>query len=291
MRMPLALALAAAIAGPAAAQDPEPPANDGDIVVERKLDRDKEISDFVDALTKTPFRQAIGRFEAAVCPGVVGLTPQQNQQVADRLRKVAAEVGIAVGGENCGPNALVVVAGDKEAFVKALRAKYPAYFKDPLGDGIRLPEGDESTIAWHVEGMLDANGEKAGIVQNNDGSRYYSVEAPNGWRMKPGMRPHFAAGILVVERAAAAGLTTTQLADYAAMRIYGKTKPERLAKSSAPTILTIIDAPDDAYVPVTMTSWDLAFLKSLYAVDPMQYSSRQRARIKNDVREALDRKD
>ena len=79
-------------------------------------------------------------------------------------------------------------------------------------------------------------------------------------------RPQFGAAVVVVEGSALAGLTLTQLGDYAAMRAYSGADPARLP-SSAPTILRVVDAPLGSEVPVTMTNWDFSFLRGLYAGD------------------------
>ena len=79
------------------------------------------------------------------------------------------------------------------------------------------------------------------------------------------------------------GLTPTQLADYAAMRSFVRTDPAKLAGSPAPSILKIIDAPADAAVPVTLTQWDLSFLKGVYASTANAYSASQRSEIRRSM--------
>jgi hypothetical protein len=48
------------------------------------------------------------------------------------------------------------------------------------------------------------------------------------------------------------------------MRAFAKTDPSRLEKPAAPTILTLLDTPNGGAVPITLTEWDLAYLKALY---------------------------
>jgi hypothetical protein len=108
-------------------------------------------------------------------------------------------------------------------------------------------------------------------------------------RLKPSSRPDFLTSVVVVEVGALTGITTTQLADYAAMRLYSQANPARLANNGQQTILKIIDAPLDSQIPLTMTAWDLAFLKSLYRSEPLQYSTHQRAAIGREFRRELDK--
>jgi len=96
---------------------------------------------------------------------------------------------------------------------------------------------------------------------------------------------------LVIERRALDGLTTTQLADYAAMRLFARTAPERLAGSTAPTILTIIEAPMGSAVPITLTDWDLAFLRGLYASHNNLYAAEHRSRISRRIANELGRRE
>ena len=78
----------------------------------------------------------------------------------------------------------------------------------------------------------------------------------------------------------------TQVADYAAMRIFARTDPAKL-KGSAPTILDILEAPMGSAVPVTLTDWDLGFLRSLYASHGRQYANRQRKEMEGLLRKDL----
>lgn len=88
---------------------------------------------------------------------------------------------------------------------------------------------------------------------------------------------------------ALAGLTLVQLANYAAMRAFARTDPARLAQSAAPTILHVLDAPIGSAVPVTLTQWDLSFLRALYASSANNYATRQRSEMRRLVRDDLER--
>ena len=92
----------------------------------------------------------------------------------------------------------------------------------------------------------------------------------------------------MLEPVALDGLTTIQLADYAAMRLLAKTDPAKVP-ASAPTILSILDASLDTNVPITLTSWDMAFLKGLYSSTDRAYANRQRGEIRERLRRDLER--
>ena len=257
------------------------PANDvPEIVVE--ADRD-QIRQFIDALTDAPIGGQLSRFDWAVCPAAVGLLDRQNIAVADRMRHVAAAAGIKVAPAGCKPNALLIVADNKQELIDGLWNEYPIYFKDPLNrrSGPIRQRGPVTT--WHVESLVDING----MVPGQELLwKHFITTSMDSSRLQPGAIPYFVAGITVIERNALAGLTTTQVADYAAMRIFARTDPARL-KKPAPTILTVIDAPMGSATPLTLTEWDLGYLKALYGSGRRQFASSQRHEMQRILQKDL----
>jgi hypothetical protein len=108
-------------------------------------------------------------------------------------------------------------------------------------------------------------------------------------RISTTTRPNFTAAIVVVDNDALAGLTVAQLADYAAMRAYAQIDPARVAKSATPTILSVIDAPIGSSVPITLTEWDLAYLKALYGSSGNRLASQQAHEMKRQMAQELAR--
>ncbi len=283
-----ALLAAVALIAPASAQDRPADREAAEIVIEGIRDRDAQIADFVGALTDVPVGGQLSRFEEAVCPAAVGLSPAQNQVVAARIRSVAGAAGIRVGKAKCRPNVILVVAQDKEAVIEQLYRKYT----NPLGDRVKAAKQAGPALVWHLEGLVDANGVPVGVaVDSGDGpGGYYVVELGDGSsRITAASRPHFLASVLAVEPDAVAGLTTTQLADYGAMRLLARTDPSALEKSPAPTILNILDAPMGSEVPVTLTHWDFGFLKALYGSGENRYANQQRAEMRRLLAKELEK--
>lgn len=286
----LLAALAALIAtSTAVAADPQsaPPQIEAkdEVVITGRAERDRLIRDYVRALTAVPGRDPLARFDhATLCPGVVGLSPARNAEIAQRMRVIAAAAGISLSKKaDCRPNALVIVATDKDAMIAALKQTHPAYFRDLAGALIDPPRQPGAATAWHLENRVDRFGQRVG--HNGD---YFSVSTPLPSRISHTMRPIFVAAVVVIELDAVVGMTTTQLADYAAMRTFARTDPEKVKGVSAPTILSVLDAPDDAEVPVTLTQWDLGYLRGLYAAAPMRSAWTQRGEIKREIARDLD---
>lgn len=281
------LAIGAIVPGHAQqVQAPKENPSSDTIVVQGIRDPRKEIGRFVDALTDASIVGQLSRFDWAVCPAAVGLGDARSAAIAQRMLQVAKAAAIPVAKPGCKPNVLLIVTRDKSELIGELQRKYPAYFKGVNSTEVRRMMGDPSpAAAWHVEGRLDADGIEVQrdlttgqtIVERNDGPS----------RLSTASRPHFIASVVVVELDSLAGLTETQLADYSAMRAFARTDPRRLGKSNAPTILSALEAPMDSPVPLTLTEWDLAFLKSLYASDANRMASGQRHEMKQIVRRTL----
>lgn len=259
-----------------------------EVIVEGVRNSDKQVRDFVGALTKTPVHGQLSRFHLSVCPAVVGLSATKNAAIVERMRRVADAAGMRAAPAGCKPNALVLVARDKRELIERLYKQYPDYFTGKSRDQVRQMAAQPArAAAWHVEGLLNRDGLE---VPRDLISGYYvneSTDTPS--RLSPATRPHFIASVLVVELGALAGLTTTQVADYAAMRTFARADPAQLANSTAPTILTIIDAPMDSAIPVTLTEWDLGFLNALYRSRADRYANQQRGEIQSLVRRDVQR--
>lgn len=267
---------------------PPPPAEPADIVVEGNRNRKAEVREFVEALTPARVGEQLSRFTLPVCPAAFGLLEGQNDAIVARMKNVARAAGIKVAGERCSPNALLIVVRDKDQFVAAIERKFPDYLRDPIGAPVTVQGDDGATVAWHVNGLLDSDGIRAAVIEAPTGGKTYSLDSVVASRIRSSAQPDFLTGVVVIEVDALVGLTTTQIADYAAMRLYSQADPARLRSFSRATILKAVDAPLNSNVPLTLTAWDLAFLKSLYATDPLKYAASQRQEIARKVNQELE---
>ena len=273
---------------PAAAQLP--------IVVQGVHDRDKKISNFIRDLTPAPVHGQLSRFDAPVCPAVAGLTREKADFIVGRMRRVAAAAGIRVAKEGCDANVILIVAPDKNRLLTQLERYRPEYFPASWSSWhIHELEHDPSPVAaWQFEGEFWADGRLiddgftgSGIAPSEIGMLQKTTEPQS--RLKPSARPAFMTSVVVVQASALDGMTTTQLADYAAMRAFVRTDPEKLRSSTADTILSVIDAPMGSSVPITLTAWDLSFLKAFYASNKNSYAEYQRSEMKRLMKRELDK--
>jgi len=284
------LGLSALCATAAAIAQGVPEDQSSPIVVTGRKDMDQRIRAFADTLQDARGLDQIGRFEAqGICPAALGIVDQQARQVEARMRRVAASVGIPVARAKCTPNALVVVADDKRAFIERLQQKRPFWFVSlSFGAVRRLARSAGPAAVWHVEGTLNGDGLDLGVRD------YYGASSVNQSFHAPSLitaatRPHFNAGIVVLNIQALEGLSTTQLADYAAMRIFAPTDPSKLAAPYDTTILRILDAPRGTPVPLSLTHWDVGLLKGLYSARDNLYTGAQKNEIRKQIEQELRR--
>lgn len=223
-------------AAPAIAQEASDPPS-AEIVVTGTREREEQVRAFVQALTPAP-GGSIPRFIFdSVCPAVSGLVPAQKEAVTTRLRDVIAAVGVPLGPRGCVPNIFVIATPDKRAFIELLAKRRAYSFGAMTAREIRrLARAPGPTAAWQLEGPVDSSGvparfdEQLGVFVNR------TTEASS--RVTTVGRRGFDAAALVVETGALNGLTTVQLADYAAMRLLVKLDPARLPAGAPSTILT-----------------------------------------------------
>ena len=279
------IAIAASLGLQAAPPPQAPQKSTPEIVVQGRRDVERQVDDFVRVLTDTPMEGQISRFDWSVCPTVAGLSARQNIEAAERMRAVAEAAGLTVARPGCKANVLVVVADDSKKFVDWLRNKEPRFFESVSAKELDALSRGGPAEAWHVEGRVDADGRE--VPYDRIRGEYINERTDVPSRLSTDSRPHFTAAIVVLDSHALGGLTVAQLADYAAMRAYARTDPSLLRKASAPSILTILDAPVGSAVPVTLTEWDMAYLKSLYASNGNRLAGQQRQEMKRKMADEL----
>jgi len=255
--------------------------DDGSIIVTGRADIDKQIEEYVGALTPAPPRGQIARFEHEICPRAIGFDETQRFAVENRIRRVARGVGMkATDKRDCRINLLVIAAPDKKAFAGELARKHAFLFGDRTPTEIRRILAQEgSALSWQVEGKLNADGhpldETTGIPINRTGRAESRITAT--------ARPYIQGAVVIFDSKAMVGLTINQVADYALMRGFTKVDIAKLDATAAPTILRALDAPDNAEVPLTLTSWDFALLKGLYSSANNLYAPSLRSDIRRSV--------
>ena len=243
------------------------------------------IRDYVDGLTIAVSYDPLARYASdSYCPAVLGLSPSRNDEIATRMRAVAKAAGVQPAASGCRTSALVMFVDDKESFLTAFRRKHPVYFSDLRRTHGRFPPREKGpATAWHLVATLDPQGtpvERTGLGPT-------IVASPmRGSRILSMVTQVVAMSVVIIERGALVGLTSTQIADYALMR----TLTDRSLKApDVPgqfTILRALTTPKGSAVPLSLTRWDLAYLEGRYSGHPARYGPGQRAAIAQRLRRA-----
>jgi hypothetical protein len=286
----VALAGAALLSSSAAtAQEQQPDRPPSDIVVTGNRNVEREAREFVNALTPAPPRGQLARFESAICPAALGMSGTQRAAVERRLRVVADAAGIPVAKPGCSGNAVLILTQNKRAFIEMLLRRHAYFFGDlSLPEIRRLAREPGPVAAWQLQQQVAARG--GAVYTGGSGPAANRTTEVPSYITAPA-RPVFGGAVLVIETEAVEMLSTTQIADYAAMRLFARTDPDRLTNSDAPTIVKILDSSMGSEVPLTLTDWDLGFLRGLYASEKNLYAGAQRSRIRRGITKELQRRE
>lgn len=281
--------LALSLGAPAAAQDGEPREQVEDIIVTGTPEDAAVIRDFVRTLTgPSNGTDPIARLDAGpICPGVVGLSAERNAAIAARMRQVAAAANLEVAqARDCRPNALVILTRNRDEMVNMLRRQHSEFFRDGANMEVEIPDEPGPVAAWHVERMVDSDGLPVAYDEING---YYVVNnSRTPSRINANARRLFIAAVVVIQVDALVGLSPTQIADYAAMRAYAQVDPTQVQNIRVPTILTAIQAPEGSAVPLTLTHWDLSYLRALASTPALNFGNRQRTDLRRRMMQELE---
>ncbi|MFA5963072.1 MAG: hypothetical protein WC804_03545 [Sphingomonas sp.] len=243
-----------------------------DVVVtgerERVSREAKEVKQFVTAIAK-PAQGQFARFRKPICPVAIGMRADLADQIAARVRAVAADIGGDVAAPRCAPNLYIIISPDGRGFVRDVERK-----RDSLLAG--LSDGERATLlatpgpvhAWAGTELLNEDGLPSQVSANQGaGGADAFVDHPLMRVMsasiifKP-VRQEITTAVVVLDSAAVTGKSVTQIADYAAMRALGRTKPPT-GTLPYETILTLFE-PGNLATVAAMTPADRAFLSALY---------------------------
>jgi hypothetical protein len=295
---PLLFASLALCAAPAVAAQVPPP-DSSSIIVQGMRDRAKRLRDFVKDLTPSTLTyNQLARWEVPICPAAFGLAPSQRVFVVDRMRTLAKAANIPLAKPGCDPNVIIIVTSNKSALLTALEKTHPSYFPGDWSDRrIHELERDPYPVAaWQFEGVLSTDGLRIADTTASDDTvdpagmvAATTVTVAPASRLRPPGRHDVLTSVLVVQSSALAGITTTQFADYAAMRTFVNTDPAKVRASPSETILKVMDVPMGTAVPLSLTSWDLSFLKAYYASGTESYANVQRTEIAERMKRELGR--
>lgn len=218
----------------------------------------REVSDLTSDIRDKP----LARIEDRLCPGVIGLKREAAELMVDRIRWNAERLDMWMADENgCSPNLIVAFVEDGKSQVAELFERQPWLFQTlTVPQRKALLEEDGPVRVWTTAQMRTRDGMPI--------ARRESLDAPPTVRMWMAhskiyltIREDITQVVVLFDREAVRGKTVIQLADYATMRGFARTRP---IDGSAPlgTILALFDPNYEA--PAGLTDFDQAYLRSVY---------------------------
>jgi len=268
-------------AAPSAAAEP-------DIVVVGDKGQKRQVRTFVDALSVPARASQIGRLEDGICPRSFGLSERDNAMFARRMRRIAKAAGIPLADEECSANIVLFVVPDKKAAIAHWRVSRPDFFDGLLPREIKAVADQEGPVAaWQIV-RLKGEGRRAIAEDRSGANAHYVLDHVQPGRIGTRIQAEFQASFLIIEAAALGEATLVQVADYAAMRTFAKTDPDAAAAQATPTILSLFEPGREAHAPLSVTQWDLSFLKALYESRPAYRAADQERAIARSLREHME---
>ncbi len=210
----------------------------------------------------------LARWSGSVCPGVIGLAQKYGEYMNDKLAATAQAVGLKVGEPGCDPNIMIVVTGDTDRVMQELSKRYRRVLAvHPGSDEITTGGSGKETFDdfvktprpvrwWHVSQRVPADGSP----EINQTVRVFSPS-----RLRSVMREDLHHVVIIVDAKSAAGVNYEALASYVSMVALAQLSPNA-GVSRLPTILSLFKDKDAGRpAPNDLTTWDLGYLKGLYA--------------------------
>jgi hypothetical protein len=310
----MAVACAAALAGaiPAVAKQTEPapvataaPAStvSGVTVTAEKPDPLVDTTtEFVRQRLPASRNEQYARFRDPVCVKVLGLPPEFDAFVAKRIVEIAHQVGAPVDASaRCKPNVDVIFSTQPQAqltdIAKHRDVLFGFYFQ---ASAKRLATFDRPIQSWYLTRKVGTDGASALDVNNPNecvssglpGSPPCDIAAPRvtgkpGSRMGNDMSSELVHSLIIADANKVAGEKIDAVADYVAVLALSRWQGLEHC-SGLSTILNLVAQDCGEDPPQSVTSGDLALLTGLYAVDPRESGSQQRASIASAVRKAAE---
>lgn len=246
-------------AATASADQADKAAGNPDIVVRarRQVER-KQALKFV-RQASAPIGGQLARFNGDVCPAAVGFSDAIAAVIVERMRAVATAAGVSVAKPGCGANIVLIATEDGSALIRDFERRQMALVAGVPPIDLRAQIASHGPVrGWVTTAVENEYGDKPYVPPGLDPPvlQVYSASI-----MNPPTQQAIQVSVLVVDMPALVGKSTTQIADYAAMRTLARTRPVA-GNGPVGSILSLFDT--KATPPAAMSEADLAYLHTLY---------------------------
>jgi hypothetical protein len=168
----------------------------------------------------------LARWIDPICPLVIGLSPNENMAVRERIKKDAQAVGAPLQArQSCRPNVIAVFVQDPQALTTMIATQDWSKAKILLGDvdgpmhARKLSKITSAIQAWYGTGIKDMEGRRA----PNECWPTRCELIAKASNLDDGTQSFFAHVFVVIDLSKVAGRQIGTIADYAAMLILTQT--------------------------------------------------------------------
>ena len=218
----------------------------------------RDISD----ITGDIYDRPLARIEDRLCPGVIGLRQDAAELMVDRIRWNAERLDMWMADDaKCSPNLIIAFVADGKAQIAELQDKQPWLFQTlTIPERRALLEEDGPVRVWTTAQMRTRDGMPISRRENLTDPPVVSMWMAHS-KIYLTVREDITQVVVLFDSDAVRGKTVIQLADYATMRSFARTRPVQ-GDAALDTILALFDP--DHPSPDGMTEFDQAYLRSLY---------------------------
>jgi hypothetical protein len=204
----------------------------------------------------------LARFEDPLCPGIAGLQVAYAETMVGRIRANAEQLGVRLADEaTCEPNVIVAFVEDGGSFLERLQDTSGQLFAELSQDDRRelMREPGPARVFMRVrtrtrDGMTVSRRDNlTDIPQAEMWSAHSRIYTPT--------RNDIHSVLVLIDRAAIAGVSVNQLADYVTFRALSQLRPQEMASNDS--ILALFQ--EEGSPPAELTAIDRAFLAELYS--------------------------
>lgn len=262
-------------------QDPQPTEVEAVEVVGSRQTIERQAEQFVQAVSKAPENVTLARWGGRVCVGVANLNSPYGRLVVDRVSAVALDLGLTVGEPGCRPNLMIMFASDADDVARGLVSHDRAGFLPDLANstlGEKALADFQTSVRpvrwWHVSAAveLDTGAPIATSMSGDSVAPVVNVRQMS--LLKTGIRQDLQRVVILVDANRTHPANLASIADYVAFIAMAQVDPN-VDVGDKPSILTLFS---DNPTADSLTSWDMAYLHSLYRAAPDRRVLRQQGR-------------
>ena len=234
----------------------------------------------------------LARWTLPICPLVIGLKPEENAAVAERIRKDAQSVGARVAtNQPCAPNVTVAFAPEPQTLMTQIAAS--ADRKGNLGDNDgayhrrKLSQVIAPIQAWYGTKTTQAHGAPGARESPYPDVTGFCSLAPcffaQDSHLGDGIPTNLSNVLVVVDIRKVDGREVGTIADYVAMLTLLKTEAFAACRP-LPSVTNLLTPDcDENLKTAALSDADLAFLRGVYKTDVGQYLNLQRGDILREM--------